>query len=49
MAETEDVAGEPEESTELPARVEEDEDDNLSDWTVPSWTELIASLYRPER
>jgi hypothetical protein len=26
-----------------------DEEDNLSDWNVPSWNELIASLYRPER
>jgi hypothetical protein len=26
-----------------------DEVDNLSDWNVPSWQELIASLYRPER
>ena len=23
--------------------------DDLSDWNVPSWNELIASLYRPER
>jgi hypothetical protein len=33
--------------------VEPDEDDeeveNLSNWNVPSWQELIASLYRPER
>jgi hypothetical protein len=33
---------------------EPDEDDNedlsdLSSWDVPSWNELIASLYRPER
>jgi hypothetical protein len=29
---------------------EEDEDiDDLSNWNVPSWAELIASLYRPER
>ena len=28
---------------------DEDDDDNLSNWTVPSWQELIASLYRPER
>jgi hypothetical protein len=26
-----------------------EEADNLSDWSVPSWTELIASLYRPDR
>jgi hypothetical protein len=32
---------------------EEDDDiddvDTLSDWNVPSWAELIGSLYRPER
>jgi len=30
---------------------EEDSDDvdTLSDWNVPSWTELIGSQYRPER
>jgi hypothetical protein len=27
----------------------EEELDTLSDWNVPSWNELIASLYRPER
>jgi ribonuclease E len=26
-----------------------EEVDTLSDWNVPSWNELIASLYRPER
>ena len=26
-----------------------EEVDNLSDWNVPSWTELIDSLYRPDR
>src|SRR5260370_31310071 len=34
-------------------REKEDEDvddvDTLSDWNVPSWTELIESLYRTER
>jgi hypothetical protein len=38
---------------ETAATPEEDDDteeiDSLSDWSVPSWTELIASLYRPER
>jgi hypothetical protein len=31
--------------------VEEDDEelDTLSDWNVPSWTELIDSLYRPDR
>lgn len=33
-----------------PGPEEKDEElDNLSDWNVPSWAELIASLYRPER
>jgi hypothetical protein len=27
----------------------DDDIDTLSDWNVPSWQELIASLYRPER
>jgi hypothetical protein len=50
-AEAAEPAGE-----EPPPAVEpepEDEDDeeveNLSNWNVPSWQELIASLYRPER
>ena len=46
---------EPEEVlTEIePAETEEDFDDgpedNLADLNVPSWADLIASLYRPER
>jgi hypothetical protein len=35
-----------------PPRDEDDDDeeiDKLTDWNVPSWTELIGSLYRPER
>jgi hypothetical protein len=35
-----------------PADSEDDDSDELSslkDWNVPSWNELIASLYRPER
>jgi hypothetical protein len=28
---------------------EKEEIDTLSDWNVPSWSEIIASLYRPER
>src|SRR5262249_12286334 len=31
------------------AAEEEVEVDDMSDWVVPSWNELIASLYRPER
>jgi hypothetical protein len=27
----------------------DDEPNDLSEWNVPSWQELIASLYRPER
>jgi ribonuclease E len=40
-------------STAMEREMEEEEDvddvDTLSDWNVPSWTELIDSLYRPER
>ena len=25
------------------------DDDNLADWNIPSWQELIASLYRPDK
>jgi hypothetical protein len=35
-----------------PPEQEEDDDeeiDKLTDWNVPSWTELIGSLYRPDR
>jgi hypothetical protein len=35
-----------------PADVEEEDDEDLgslSNWVVPSWNELISSLYRPER
>jgi hypothetical protein len=28
---------------------EDSEDELITDWNVPSWAELIASLYRPER
>jgi hypothetical protein len=35
---------------EPPGEEEDDEEiDKLTDWNVPSWTELIGSLYRPER
>ena len=27
----------------------DDEPTDFSEWNVPSWQELIASLYRPER
>jgi hypothetical protein len=38
------------ESTGPAEPVQTDEDDEgYGDWTVPSWTELIGSLYRPER
>lgn len=41
------------EPAEEAAAAEEDDSieevDTLSDWNVPSWNELIASLYRPER
>jgi hypothetical protein len=48
----EDREEEAEPEAEEPAEdVHEDDDepDNLADWNVPSWQELIASLYRPER
>jgi hypothetical protein len=48
----ETVEEEEEVVSEEPPRVEEDDDeevDDLSNWNVPSWQELIASLYRPER
>ncbi len=34
-----------------PAADQEDDEeiDHLKDWDVPSWTDLIGSLYRPER
>jgi hypothetical protein len=34
-----------------PEREENDDEeiDKLTDWNVPSWTELIGSLYRPDR
>jgi hypothetical protein len=36
-------------STEDAAGTETDDMDNITDWNVPSWTELIESLYHPER
>ena len=52
--EAEDEDEDEEQEVEV-AAVNEDEDDDgeepdtLSDWNVPSWNELIASLYRPDR
>ncbi len=43
---------EPEEVEYAEPVAEEDDDeeiDKLTDWSVPSWSELIGSLYRPER
>jgi hypothetical protein len=34
---------------EVFADPEKEEIDTLSDWNVPSWAEIISSLYRPER
>jgi hypothetical protein len=31
------------------AHTDDDEVDNLTDWDVPYWQDLIASLYRPDR
>lgn len=57
VEELEPIAAEDDEvvADEPPPVVEEDDDeldeelDTLSNWNVPSWQELIASLYRPER
>jgi hypothetical protein len=51
-AEEEEEESEAEAEEEGEAHDEEDseeEPDNLADWSVPSWQELISSLYRPER
>ena len=40
------------ETPEPSAAVEEDDEEetiSFANWSVPSWQELIASLYRPER
>jgi hypothetical protein len=40
----------PEEEPEVVETDEADEEfDDLSNWTVPSWADLVASMYRPER
>ena len=43
----------PEDEEEEGPRIAVDDDDeeldDLSNWNVPSWQELIASLYRPDR
>jgi len=39
-----------ERSEPLPEEEDDDEEiDKLTDWNVPSWNDLIGSLYRPER
>jgi hypothetical protein len=43
--ETEDAA----EPVEAPTEDDLDVEATLRDWNVPSWNELIASLYRPDR
>ena len=42
-AEVPDEAEEPEEEDSL------EEVDSLSDWSVPSWQDLVDSLHRPDR
>jgi hypothetical protein len=39
---------EPEETTG-PQEEDDEPVEPITDWNVPSWNELIASLYRPER
>jgi hypothetical protein len=40
-------------ATELPDPAEKDDDEeeeiSFANWNAPSWQELIAGLYRPER
>jgi hypothetical protein len=47
----EDLADEGADETPPPAEEDDEIDEEISfaNWTVPSWQELIASLYRPER
>ena len=47
----EEIEAGPDESSGPEQKEEEDLEDMdvLSDWNVPSWAELIASLYRPDR
>ncbi len=41
---------EPPDTPQSPAEeADKDDLDTLTDWNVPSWTELIDSLYRPDR
>jgi hypothetical protein len=48
-AEEEDDLEEELAAEEAPEEDHDDEPDTLSDWNVPSWQELISSLYRPDR
>jgi hypothetical protein len=32
-----------------PAAEDDEPEEDFSDWNVPSWNDLIASLYRPDR
>lgn len=48
-AAVEDDSDEEEEPGESGSALDDDELDDLANWNVPSWSELIASLYRPER
>jgi hypothetical protein len=38
-----------EEPTPEPSADSDDEEEDLSGWSIPSWQELIDSLYRPDR
>jgi hypothetical protein len=50
VAEDEDERDEPEETPESVTDGDEDDDgDDMSSWEIPSWQELIDSLYRPDR
>jgi hypothetical protein len=46
------VEEERESPNETPQAVEgdtDDDSDDMSGWSIPSWQELIDSLYRPDR
>ena len=49
---TEEAGLQAEEELQPAAAVEEEDEepiDTFADWNVPSWQEIVASLYRPER
>jgi hypothetical protein len=48
--EPEDDEGDQDDQPRGGSAAEDDEpEEDFSDWNVPSWNELIAALYRPDR